>query len=320
MLISIVSDYFYYGELTLPPLNFLYFNLSQDLAVFYGRNRWDYYVTEGIPLLLTTYTPFALTAVYYVVSSPPGSGLVPAGLAGSYHSASRAFAMAVIFVIITLSLISHKEVRFIYPLIPVLHVLTAAQVQRFMQPLSALRKGVLLFLLLANILIAFYTSQIHQRGVIDVIDYIRQQHEHKLEIDSLATTSVGFLMPCHSTPWRSHLIYPGIDAWALTCEPPLGIPLDRRSGYLDEADQFYVDPKTWMQTHMEDVGIDVPNRADESIEKRPWPENIVFFEQLENTVKKELRSSAYRECWRGFNTHFHDDWRRQGDVILWCRQ
>ena len=315
-----MSDYIYYGEWTLPPLNFLYFNLSQNLAIFYGRNRWDYYVTEGIPLLLTTYTPFAVMAVYYIVSGSSDSGSTHPEITASYRFASRAFVTTVLFVIITLSLISHKEVRFIYLLIPVLHVLTAAQVQRFMRPLTSLRKGVLLFLLLANILIAYYTSQIHQRGVMDVIDYIRQQHERKIETDSFAKTSVGFLMPCHSTPWRSHLIYPGIDAWALTCEPPLGVPLNQRNDYLDEADQFYADPTTWIATHMGGVGMNITNRGVDGIEKRPWPDNVVFFEQLENVVKERLRSSTYGECWRGFNTHFHDDWRRQGDVIVWCRR
>ena len=31
-----------------------------------------------------------------------------------------------------------------------------------------------------------------------------------------------------------------------------------------------------------------------------------------------LQGSGYGECWRGFNTHWHDDWRRKGDVVVWC--
>lgn len=218
------------------------------------------------------------------------------------------------FAIIAFSLISHKEVRFIYPLVPALHVLTAAQAQRFMRPLTSFKKVVLLLLLLVNIVIAFYASQVHQRGVIDVTHYIRQKHERRLEMDDLAKTSVGFLMPCHSTPWRSHFIYPGVDAWALTCEPPLDIPLDRRNSYLDEADQFYLDPSSWLESHMAS-----PTDHSEEKLKRDWPEYVVFFEQLEPTIRNTLGSGEYMECWRGFNTHFHDDWRRQGDVIVWCR-
>ncbi len=31
-----------------------------------------------------------------------------------------------------------------------------------------------------------------------------------------------------------------------------------------------------------------------------------------------LRGSGYAECWRGFNSHWHNDWRRKGDVAVWC--
>jgi phosphatidylinositol glycan class B len=230
-------------------------------------------------------------------------------------NAFRLLALTITFSVTFLSLISHKEVRFIYPLLPALHVLTAAQVAHFLQPLSNARRAAALVLILLNILIALYTSQIHQRGVIDVIDYIRQQHELRLEQDSLSRTSVGFLMPCHSTPWRSHLIYPSIDAWALTCEPPLDVPLNQRSSYLDEADQFYLKPESWLEVNMRQPGLD----AWDDNRKKEWPEYVVFFQQLEPVIRKVLGNSTYGECWRGFNSHWHDDWRRHGDVVAWCR-
>jgi phosphatidylinositol glycan class B len=52
--------------------------------------------------------------------------------------------------------------------------------------------------------------------------------------------------------------------------------------------------------------------------RRPWPQNLVFFGQLEDTMREVLGETLYRECWRGFNSHFHDDFRRTGDVIVWC--
>ncbi|KAH0365171.1 hypothetical protein KCU89_g18893, partial [Aureobasidium melanogenum] len=122
-----------------------------------------------------------------------------------------------------------------------------------------------------------------------------------------------FMMPCHSTPWRSHLVYPSIDARALTCEPPLDIPIEARSSYLDEADQFYEDPVVWMREHMED--LDTLNKRPSTAaidihqDKAQWPEYLVFFEQLEPTMTEYLAKTAYRQCWRGFNTHWHDDWR-----------
>ena len=59
-------------------------------------------------------------------------------------------------------------------------------------------KLLLLFLAVTNIPLALYTSTIHQKGTVDVMDYI-QVESGKLRSDS--DMSVLFLMPCHSTPF-----------------------------------------------------------------------------------------------------------------------
>lgn len=230
----------------------------------------------------------------------------------------------------TLSLIAHKEVRFIYPLLPMLNVFAAQPVSCFFHPLTSYKKAVLGLILAINVLVASYGSLVHQRGVVDVLHMLRRQHGSQALDGGSGNTTVGFLMPCHSTPWRSHLVYPEIKAWALTCEPPIDVPLDRRAGYLDEADEFYIDPGpvAWLGQHMENVGTirgkehvskDKDERKTHSSEpKRPWPKYLVFFQQLEGTLADFLRGTKYRECWRGFNSHFHDDSRRKGDVIAWC--
>ena len=369
--VSAVSDRSFYGEWTFPPLRFLHFNIVQSLAVFYGRNRPDYYFTEGLPLLLTTALPFALVGLYLafrgrafdeqhnnhdplpaeVQASPfvASIAIVMAGilslisytltfaLVGLYlafrvgafldeHHNNQdlltakvqafSFASTVVVMVCILSLISHKEVRFIYPLLPILHILAGKPLWRFFEQPSALRRGILICLLAANLVLAVYTSLVHQRGVIDVLGYLRHEYEgkHMTMTDGQiqGNMSVGFLMPCHSTPWRSHLIWPNINAWALTCEPPLDVPMTERVSYLDEADQFYQDPKSWLTEHM------VFHETSVGSEQRPWPEYVAFFQQLEPTMKEYLAGSLYHECWRGFNSHFHDDWRRKGDVIVWC--
>ena len=63
---------------------------------------------------------------------------------------------------------------------------------------------------------------------------------------------------------------------------------------------------------------------------------LVFFGQLEGVLKGKrteteqdgtvVQSAApvpmgmYEECWRGFNSVWHDDPRRRGDVLVWCKQ
>lgn len=323
--VSALSDRLYYGEWTLPPLKFLHLNLAQDIAVFYGRNRADYYMTEGLPLLLTTALPFAGLGIWKALRRRPS----PLGSESRYGPSSEGngksymlslFAWVTLAVTLMMSLIAHKEVRFVYPLLPLLHILCGDALSHFFSsPLKPglKKKTVLAALLAANVVIVVYTTQYHQRGVIDVTHTLRRI---ALQERPDRNVTAAFLMPCHSTPWRSHLVAPNLHAWALTCEPPLDVPLSERSGYLDEADQFYADPVGWLQTNMVERSVRHSDKSTES--KREWPDYLVFFEQLERSMGNFARIDngwAYREYGRLFNTHWHDDWRRQGDVVVWER-
>ncbi len=334
LLVSSASDYAYFGEWTFPPYQFLNFNINQNLAVFYGRNDWHYYLTQGLPLLLTTYLPFSLVALYQASSLPPTN--------------IRFLFMTTIFLTLAaLSLISHKEVRFIYPLLPLLHILTAPTISAFFQPdhpasapikatpaaSSNIRHKLILQSILAlNILIAAYTTLSHQSGVISVTTFLRHEYE-TLALDGRGRllshpdagiddfipkhtdytdteTFAGFLMPCHSTPWRSKLIHPGLKAWALGCEPPIHLAAHtvERENYRDEADRFYDDPQKFLKEEI--------NTRD-----KPWPRYIVGFEGIEKDLKEfyegEMKGFKVRERWRTRNSHWHDDRRRTGDVVVW---
>jgi len=327
--LSISADRMFYGEWAFPPLKFLYINVVQSLSIFYGRNRHDYYFTEGLPLLLTTALPFAVLGCWQALESNSDRAS-----ARRYDERQSSFvlAMAIVTTVITLSLIAHKEVRFIYPLLPMLHVLAAQPLADFFHPFplpaKKTRFALMVLMVTVNICIAAYVGVLHQRGVIDVMHYLRHEQEARMlathtagQFTPTANMTVGFFMPCHSTPWRSHLVHPEIDAWALTCEPPLNQTADERRQYLDEADVFYSHLPTWVGVNMEEIpyrdkASDVRHYSDEA--QRAWPEYLVFFEHLEPSMAFVLQGSRYEECWRGFNTHWHDDSRRQGDVVAWC--
>ena len=323
--ISVSADRMFYQDWILPPLRFLQFNLVQSLAVFYGRNRPDYYLTEGLPLLLTTALPFAVIGTWQALL---GKSVAPTTEESRGRSIRFTLATAVLTTVLTLSLISHKEVRFIYPLLPILHILAAQPLASFFAPFplprTYLKRTLLLVLICINAFIAWYTLFVHQRGVVDVLHFLRDRHEATIPTpddlphislpyirtgSGIDITTVGFLMPCHSTPWRSHLVHPGIHAWALTCEPPLNLTMAERTTYMDEADVFYEAPASWLANKM----------GDGSPNLRAWPEYLVFFEQLEESVSSILSGVGYAECWRALNTHWHDDSRRHGDVIVWRR-
>lgn len=341
--VSAVADRLFYGFWTFPPLRFLYFNIAQSLAVFYGRNDWHYYLSQGLPLLLTTALIPALYGLYQTLTIRTFS-------ASDRLQTEIRFQLAIICLVMpfVLSLISHKEVRFIYPLLPALHILAAQPLVQFFAPAIYYRSSsaytpqrlLLIFLVLVNVVIALYTSVWHASGVLNIMTYLRQQHETHAERPAVSAFSAfspvsahkgitaGFLMPCHSTPWRSHLVYPTIDAWALSCEPPIDFSESEKAVYRDEADQFYDNPAQFLRDNMAGGLRHLPRRPSYayssptalslSESQHQWPDYLIFFQHLEPTLQDLLRGSSYSECWRTFNTAWHDDWRRQGDIIVWC--
>lgn len=265
-------DYWYYGEVAFPLIEFIRFNVVQSLSHFYGVSPFHYYVSQGLPILLIAYLPLV------------GTELV--------RSRMSVIVWLIGFVVATYSLLSHKEVRFIYPIIPLLHLLVAKALLRLP---SFKRPKVLAAMVIINMAVAGYFSQIHQRGVIDVIRYLRHEPD---------VNSVGVLMPCHSTPWQAHL-HRDIPAWFLTCEPPLGMALEERAQYLDIADQFYEDPVKFLDVHM---GTDYD-----------WPSHLIMFEAIVPTIEGVLKEQGYERTVSFFNSHFHDDSRRRGKVLVYQR-
>ncbi|EXJ78667.1 hypothetical protein A1O1_09068 [Capronia coronata CBS 617.96] len=419
LLLSAIVDRIFYDTWAFPPLNFLRVNVVQSLATFYGNNDWHYYISQGYPLLLTTALPFTLVGLYRSLNS----NISTSEVTSAGHAVLRSLSIICLLVPACFSIIAHKEVRFIYPLLPALHIVTGLPLSLFFgsrtsaqqsRPSRRLARRVLLVLLVGlNVSISYYTTQIHNSGIIQLTHYLRNEFEttylpvtattfragvglgaeagiesepgsssgsgSRLGMGSPTNMTIGMLMPCHSTPWRSHLQYPptsyspGIHAWALTCDPPLDLPLTERATYLDEADQFYADPGVWLKKHMSrdpprskhprlqahsngisastqnrrsnhavlfnsetpSIGLGRSHnqhqhqnhRGDHEQEdiwwttrqgRRPWPEYLVFFAQLEPTLSIALRGSGYGECRRFFNSHWHDDWRRTGDVVVWC--
>ena len=150
-------------------------------------------------------------------------------------------------VIVAFSAIAHKEARFISPLSPLLLVFAAYSVSRLPK---RIKRVILPAIVIINAGLAYYATRIHQSGVIRVMHHLRN--------DIPKNGSAGFLMPCYSTPWQTYLQRPDVNAWKLSCDPPLTYPpsqnethyslsKDERKSYLDEADRFYVDPEKFLK-------------------------------------------------------------------------
>jgi GPI mannosyltransferase 3 len=189
-MVSTVLDTLYFNRPTFPAWNFIRFNFLEELSIFYGSMSWHYYLSEGLPMLLTTYLPFSLY-----------------GLASSVISI---YTFLIAGVILSFSVIAHKEARFISPLSPLLLVFAAYSISRLPK---RIKRVVLPIIVVINAGLAYYTTRIHQSGVIGVIHHLRNELPRN--------GSVGFLMPCYSTPWQTYLQRPDVNAWKLSCDPPL---------------------------------------------------------------------------------------------------
>lgn len=333
--LSLVADYQLYGEWTFPPFNFLYFNIGQALAVFYGQNDGHYYLSQGIPLSFTTIAPFAVMGMFNTALEGFSGSLVTKNTRKALGFTATAMTSA-------LSLISHKEVRFLYPLVPVLHVLAAPYITSFFTiitaggipsssgPIGVRRKPLLVTGLFVNLVIGSYLSFFHAAAPIQVMDYLRGEFERLHPHNATLAEPYGrynatseplelfalFLTPCHTTPWRSHLVYPALRARELTCEPPLHTEpgSSEREAYIDEGWRFERDMMGFMNTEL------WPSEGGEEI-----PRYIVGFEGIEDALMEYFgvdgpgatKGVTLAKTWAHWNGLFSDDDRKSGELRVW---
>ncbi|XP_061622156.1 GPI mannosyltransferase 3-like isoform X2 [Phyllopteryx taeniolatus] len=255
IVISTIIDSVFFEKWIFVQFNFLKINVVHSVADFYGTHPWHWYLIQGFPVIMGSHLPFF------------------------FHGCSLAFRryrillVAIAWTIGIYSLLPHKEFRFIYPLLPFCMVFCGVSVAN----MRVWRRAAACGLLATNLLIALYTGLIHQRGALDVMGHVRALCHNVSEFDVL------FLMPCHSTPYYSHVHCP-LKMRFLECPPNLGQP-----GYVDEADRFYNDPLLWLRTSF-------PN-----VQSRPT--HLVLFDVLEKEISAFLQD--YIKTADIFHTHFH---------------
>lgn len=311
----ILLDSFYYGRITVTPINFLMTNLS-SVSLFYGGNPWHYYVTQAVPIMCTTTLPYVVHGLHTLLRVPR-----------STYGHERTLASLVAWTIAVYSLAGHKEWRFIHPVLPILHVfaarsfkdLTTVKDEKIDDETTRRGKhGFHKYLVLLSIPAMIYVMCYHGRAQVSVIADLR--HRPGLR-------SVGFLMPCHSTPWQSHLHRPDLEGhiWALGCEPPLRG--EKLANYRDQTRVFYDAPAAYLRQRF-------PRRVDTAFPPSPqpttpagqaavswkhtWPSHLVMFRALlaEDGVRALLLEMGYRETERYFNG-WEEDPKRRGGVQLW---
>ncbi|XP_015275230.1 PREDICTED: GPI mannosyltransferase 3 [Gekko japonicus] len=172
---SLVMDRLFFGKWVVVQLNFLKFNVLHNLAAFYGSHPWHWYLSQGLPVVLGPHLPFF---VHGCLQAPKGH---------------RIFLAVVLWTVAVYSTLSHKEFRFLYPVLPFCMVFCG----RSLRQLKRWRRPACAFLLVANLLPALYTGLVHQRGTLDAMGYLQGLCQ---AAPGPAPPSLLLLMPCHSTP------------------------------------------------------------------------------------------------------------------------
>ncbi|XP_077041457.1 GPI alpha-1,2-mannosyltransferase 3 isoform X2 [Agelaius phoeniceus] len=172
--------------------------------------------------------------------------------------------------------LSHKEFRFIYPVLPFCMIFCGYSLRY----LKAWRKTAASFLLLSNLVPALYTGLVHQRGTLDVMSHIQQLCNHPQQSQAF----VFILMPCHSTPFYSHVHCP-LKMRFLQCPPDLS----GNASYVDEADVFYSNPLGWLNKEFYNDTL--------------LPSHLILFNVLEQEISSFLALRGYEKTATVFHTH-----------------
>ncbi|KAK3813734.1 MAG: Alg9-like mannosyltransferase family-domain-containing protein [Linnemannia gamsii] len=293
-----------YNEWIWTPINFLRVNVLEGISLFYGSSPWHWYLSQGLPILFGIYIPLVLIGSYHAFQASTG---LNAGL-------KRQVLYLSLWVLVVYSALQHKEWRFLYPILyPMLPFAAKTMQNLFLSSTnwkqSKSRIGIVFALVIVNAIMALYTTLVHQRGVVDVMDWARETARKAGSQGQ--DLSFGFIMPCHSTPWYSSVHLRDakpLPMWFITCSPPLGE--SDPATYKDESDFFYENPVAFMDNRFKDRSPTEPKES-----------HLVLFEDLIRTTPDMLvwlNSQGYHECTRFFNSHFHDDSRRRGDVLVYC--
>ncbi|KAH8739880.1 dolichyl-phosphate-mannose-glycolipid alpha-mannosyltransferase involved in GPI anchor biosynthesis [Cryptosporidium ryanae] len=212
VIVMIVTDYWFYNKLTVPIINFVKFNLIGDPGKYYGKQSILYFFTETPLVTLFSYIPLFISGIY-------------ASLKARFVKKNKLFSIFQIttfFILITFSLSSHKEHRFIIPYFPFimitnsigLHYLLYLKQNKY-SVTKIFNTSTFKYLLIIQAIPALFFTTFHQRGGENVIRYFSRKKDLNENEDS-----IFFISQCHMYPIYSYL-NKKIPIGFLDCSPPI---------------------------------------------------------------------------------------------------
>ncbi|CAH0393990.1 unnamed protein product [Bemisia tabaci] len=269
--ISTLLDSYLHGSLVFTSFNFFWFNIFHNIGVHYGSHSFHWYLTQGLPVVLG---PFLLPLIRGPIEFTP---------------IYRKLTLSILFSVLILSLIPHKEFRFLLPLMPAMMFILSNRLFTWFRRIKNQNFANLLIICAAiiNFGTLIFFGMFHQIGALTILN----------KVPVKPNTNLLILTPCHSTPLYSH-IHANISIRFLTCEPNL----KTLPNYSDEADRFYEDPLKWLQEEFRN-GTNLPS-------------HIISFERLSDPILPFLHSNSYRLIERIFHAVFSPDDRISSHICL----
>uniref|UniRef100_A0A8R1E0L2 Mannosyltransferase n=1 Tax=Caenorhabditis japonica TaxID=281687 RepID=A0A8R1E0L2_CAEJA len=257
LIATTLLDSWAYGKLTVPLWNFLQFNVFTGGSALFGVHSWHWYLTSGIPAVLTVQSIAVIVGIL-------GPNIFRPTLLPFF---------ATVFYIFVHSLLPHKEQRFLLPIIPLLCIYTGGAFQN----LKKWQKPAVMVMIAINAGVAIFTSRYHQVGPFSaprrIIEEWRGEH---------GKLSVAALMPCYSLPGHAFW-HDDLDVLRLLdCSPDL--ENIRKPTELDEADQFHANTTKWL---MENFALEIRSRS---------YQRILMYEKIYESSRRWFEQNGWHQC------------------------
>lgn len=261
------------GQWILPVLQFARFNVVEGGGSLYGTHPWHWYATSALPVVLGPALILAAVGGFALVRSRHTRGLKTLALA-------RLSLAGLLSLVAYSALSSHKEFRFLLPLVPLGCIVAALGLALIADmpsgglpqfPVTVPPRIPLLLLLVLNVPMAVYLGCFHQRAPMAVAEWLRGA-----EAD--VVSNVLFLIPCHNAPLYSH-VHPAhrVDLAYLDCSPPG----HRNYPGEDDSDRFRRDPLAFVTERYEPRGsAAAPGTLivfdDHALRLKPWLDRLGY--------------------------------------------
>eukprot|EP01029_Cantina_marsupialis_P027864 TRINITY_DN774101_c0_g1_i1.p1 TRINITY_DN774101_c0_g1~~TRINITY_DN774101_c0_g1_i1.p1 ORF type:complete len:558 (-),score=78.58 TRINITY_DN774101_c0_g1_i1:79-1752(-) len=312
---TIIIDSLFYGKLTILTVwNFLEFNVFSGQSVMFGSHPWHWYFSQGLWAVLVAFSPFVIYGIFMSFRDSTASLL------------EKMMSCMVIVMIGGLSIIGHKEFRFLTILTPLFTIMIALSLWR----LSRLSYIATIVCMIAIVLIHSFVfillGVLNQSGPSNLLPVLHERLEARN--CSIDNCEVHFIMPCHAFPLQSHLHDLALGKF-LHCDPQYRMrkeltPSEELSNRLEVGSNSFVetyylpllkgtaDDNTLQLFH----GFDPHTRF---VPKR-LPEMIVMYE---NHMSDELLDLGYKLVTYKFHSLFNgdfDDPHRYKYIVLLERE